>query len=134
MVRYIALIRHTGQCFRVVFPDFPDCVATGATLVEARRAAAEALARCIDDLGRRGAPVPEPRSLDAVMAEDGDPEAMMAIIPVPAVMARTVRVDVSLPEGVLARIDDFARRHNTDRSAFLARAAVHAMRQAQQRT
>ena len=124
MQDYIALIHKDAESdFGVSFPDFPGCVTAGRTLEEARVAAAEALGFHIDGLVEDGAELPAPASLDEVMAEAAARDAVAFLVPAVTVR-RHVRVNVTLPEDVLARIDQVVRVRGLNRSAFLAAAAV----------
>ena len=70
MRQYIALIHKDADSdFGVSFPDLPGCVTAGATLDEARDMAEEALAFHIEGLEQDGEAIPEPSSLEAVMAD-----------------------------------------------------------------
>lgn len=130
MTSYVAMIhKDPVSDFHAVFPDFPGCVATGATLDAVRRAASEALSRHLEGLRRRGETLPEPAPLEVVMGEPAHREAVAFLVPASAAASGVVQVAVTLPEGALARIDAFARRTNTNRSTFLTRAALHAMRE-----
>jgi predicted RNase H-like HicB family nuclease len=69
MRQYIALIHKDADSdFGVSFPDLPGCATAGTTLDEARDMAAEALALHLEGLAEDGAAIPEPSSLEAVMA------------------------------------------------------------------
>jgi predicted RNase H-like HicB family nuclease len=69
MRQYIGLIhKETGSDYGVSFPDFPGVVTAGTTLDEARVLAEEALAFHIEGLVADGEAIPEPSSLEAVMA------------------------------------------------------------------
>ena len=70
-----------------------------------------------------GEELPAPSSLEVIMAdpENGDAVAFLVTLPEPA--DRTVRVNITLPERLLRRIDERAK----NRSAFLARAAEKAL-------
>ncbi len=69
MRQFIALIhKDAGSDFGVSFPDLPGCVTAGATLDEARDMAAEALALHLEGMVEDGDAIPEPSSLEAVMA------------------------------------------------------------------
>lgn len=128
MADYIALIhKEPTSDYGVSFPDFPGCVTAGATLDEARREAAEALAMHIDGMIEDGEAIPEPSSLEDVMAERENREAVAFLVPALARQARAVRVNITLPEDVLADVDRVAGRQGLSRSAFLARAARRAM-------
>lgn len=74
MVEYIALIHKDADSdFGVSFPDFPGCIAAGATLDEARAMAQEALAFHVDGLLEDGAAIPEPLNLSGMAgAENGN--------------------------------------------------------------
>ena len=124
MTSYIGLIRKDADSdFGVDFPDFPGCVSAGATLDEARRMAQEALELHVSGMVEDGEKLPTPSSLEAIMAdpENGDAVAFLVTLQEPA--DRTVRVNITLPERLLRRIDEHAK----NRSAFLARAAEKAL-------
>ena len=121
MSEYIALIhKEPSSDYGVSFPDFPGCITAGVTLDEAQREAVEALAL-------HGESIPEPASLDAVMAQRENRDAVAFLVPLPVRQARAVRVNITLPEDVLAEVDRAAGLQGLSRSAFLARAARRAM-------
>jgi predicted RNase H-like HicB family nuclease len=107
----------------VDFPDFPGCVSAGHTLEEARIMAAEALTGHVATMREFGDPLPAPSDLDAIMADPDNADAIAFIVTVPEVGAKSVRVQVTLPEDLLAQID----AATDNRSAFLARAARRAL-------
>jgi predicted RNase H-like HicB family nuclease len=128
MADYIALIhKEPTSDYGVSFPDFPGCITAGTTLDEARREAAEALAMHIDGMIEDGEAIPEPSLLEDVMAERENREAVAFLVPAPARQVRAVRVNITLPEDVLADVDRVAGRQGLSRSSFLARAARRAM-------
>ena len=128
MASYIALLRKDPESdFGVDFPDFPGCVTAGSTLDEARVMAAEALGGHIACLVESGHDIPEPRTLDAIMADRANRDALPFLVTVEEKESRAVRVNVTLPEDVLKRIDAYATIHGMSRSRFLARAAEQAM-------
>ena len=133
MASYIALLRKDAESdFGVDFPDFPGCVTAGGTLEEARTMAAEALAGHIACMIDDGEEIPEPSSLDAIM---NDPEyvgALPFLVTVPDPNPRAVRVNITLSENLLRRIDAFVKSGGMTRSGFLARAAEQAMATDQQ--
>ena len=128
MTTYIALMHHEpGGGYDVVFPDFPGCVTSGATLPEARALAAEALAFHIESLVEHGEPVPPPSSLEAVASDPEHADLLPFLVTVDTPGDKAVRVNVTLPESLLRRIDAAARARQVSRSAFLARAAEGAL-------
>jgi predicted RNase H-like HicB family nuclease len=125
MTDYIALLhKDKGSDYGVSFPDFPGCVTAGRTLEEARRMAAEALAFHVEGMIEDGEPIPGPSPLDAIMKERENLDAAAFIVAVPTATERAVRVNVTLPESLVRRIDEVT----DNRSKFLAQAASRALR------
>jgi predicted RNase H-like HicB family nuclease len=124
---YIALFEqgeHGG--YSVVFPDVPGVVTAGDNYDEAYRMAHEALAFHIDGLRLDGEEAPEPRSLEDIKASwedwpEWEAEGDFMVVPIALLplQAKSIRVDVMLPERLVARIDAASR----NRSAFLAAVA-----------
>jgi predicted RNase H-like HicB family nuclease len=131
MRSYIALIHKDPHSeFGVSFPDFPGCISAGATLDEARTNAEEALAFHVEGMAEDGDAIPEPSSLEQIMADPENRDAVAVLIPLREQAARTVRVNITLPEATLAEIDRYAEAHGFTRSGFLAQAAKRAIEQA----
>ena len=127
MATYIAVLRKdVGSDFGVEFPDFPGCVTAGRTLEEARRMAAEALALHVSGLTEDGEPIPEPTTLDAIMADPLNRDGVVLLVEAQTRPARSVRINVMLPEDLLQAID----RRTGNRSRFLAEAARDKLREA----
>jgi predicted RNase H-like HicB family nuclease len=128
MRQYIGLIRkETDSDYGVSFPDFPGVVTAGTTLDEARALAEEALALHIEGLVEDREAIPEPSSLDHIMADPENRDGVAILVAVKTEAAKSIRVNVTLPEDVLDKIDRWAVRQGLTRSAFLARAAKHEM-------
>jgi predicted RNase H-like HicB family nuclease len=120
MTSYIALLRKdTKSDFGVDFPDFPGCVTAGKTLEEGRRLAAEALALHIEGMLEDHEPIPEPSALDAIMDVPANRDAVAFLVEVATRPARSIRINVMLPEDLVHEID----RATRNRSRFLADAA-----------
>jgi len=124
MTSYIGLIRKDSDSdFGVDFPDFPGCISAGTTLDEARRMAQEALELHVGGMIEDGEALPVGSSLETIMADPENADAVAFVVTVPDAADRTVRVNITLPERLLRRIDERAK----NRSAFLARAAEKAL-------
>lgn len=125
---YIALIhKERDSDYGVSFPDFPGCVTAGRSLDEARTFAEEALALHALGIAEDGDDPPEPSSLDAVMENRENRDAVAILVPLKAGNARAVRVNITIPEDVLERIDRYAAEHGLNRSGFFTHAAKRAM-------
>ena len=130
MTQYIALIhKEAGSDYGVSFPDFPGVISVGATLDEARAMAEEALGFHVGGLIEDGEPIPEPSSLEQVMADAANRGGVAILVTVRTRPTRAVRVNITLPEDVLARIDDYVKQHGFTRSRFLAHAARRVIEQ-----
>lgn len=128
MAAYIGLIhKQADSDFGVSFPDFPGVITVGTSLEDARVMAEEALAFHIDGLVADGEAIPEASDLDAVMADPQNRDGVAILVAVKTESKKCVRVNVTLPEDILDKIDRFAESHGLTRSAFLAKAAKHAM-------
>jgi predicted RNase H-like HicB family nuclease len=124
MANYIALIhKDPTSDFGVSFPDFPGCVTAGPTLDEARSMAQEALGFHIEGMLEDGDALPEPSSLEAVMAEAENRDAVAFMIDLPDRPAPTVRVNITVSAKDLEAIDTYAEAHGFTRSGFLVQAA-----------
>ena len=128
MNHYIALIhKEPGSDYGVSFPDLPGVITAGTSLDEARAMAEEALAFHIEGMIEDGEAIPKPSSLEKIMARRGNRDAVAILVSAKSGAAKAVRVNVTLPEDVLAEIDRYAAAHGFTRSGFLARAAKQAL-------
>ena len=128
MRHYIALIhKDANSDYGVSFPDLPGVISAGRTLDEARAMATEALAFHLEGLAEDGEAVPEPSTLEEIMAIAENKDGVAVLIDAPAADVKSVRVNITLPADVLGEIDDYAEREGFTRSGFLAQAAKKAM-------
>ncbi|MHC1547749.1 type II toxin-antitoxin system HicB family antitoxin [Phyllobacterium sp. K27] len=128
MRQYIGLIHKEAESdYGVSFPDFPGVVTVGISLDDARSMAEEALSFHIDGLVEDGEAIPEPASLEEVMADANNRDGVAILVSVKTEAKKAVRVNVTLPEDVLQQIDSFAESHGFTRSGFLAKAAKQVM-------
>ena len=121
MASYIALMRKDVESdYGIEFPDFPGCISVGKTIEEARRMGKEALAFHIAGMVQDGAAIPEPSAMESVAASADAQGAVLMLVDGPAKpAAKSVRVNVLLPEDLVEKID----RASGNRSRFLADAA-----------
>lgn len=126
---YVALVhKEDDSDFGVSFPDFPGCITAGTTLADAAALATEALGGHIDLMIDEGLTIPEPAPLDGIMAEAEYRDGVPVMIPAAGRRsARAVRVNITLREDVLERIDAYAAQHGMNRSGFLSHAAQQQM-------
>jgi hypothetical protein len=93
--------------------------------------AAEALALHLAGMAAEGEAIPEPSSLEAIMADRENRDAVAILVPAPAVATtRAVRVNITVPEEALQAFDRFAEAHGLTRSGFLVEAGRRALEKA----
>lgn len=125
MSNYIALIRKDGVSdYSVDFPDFPGCVTAGVNLDDAKDMSKEVLELHVEGMLEEGIGMPNPSSLDMVMADTHNKKAVAFLVEVKARREKAVRVNVTFPESVLNRIDVKAKAKSLTRSAYLQEAAL----------
>ncbi len=123
-MEYIALIRkEDGTEHGVDFPDFPGCVTSGATLAEAMSNAREALALHVEGMITDGEEIPPASTLDAVMADEFNRDAVAAVVPLPPLKSKSIRVDITMDERLVKAVDAKAKSIGSNRSRFLSDAA-----------
>ena len=125
MRHYIGLIRkQAASDYGVSFPDFPGVVTAGTTMDDAAAMAEEALTLHVEGLVEDGEAIPESSSLDDIMADPENKDAVAILrVGLKTYAPKCIRVNVTLPEDILDKIDRLANRHGLARSGLLARAA-----------
>lgn len=122
--RYPSLIhKDEGTNYGVSFPDFPGCVTAGATLEEAYQLAEEALQFHIEGMLEEGLDLPNPTSLDDVVALGEQEGAVVVTMVRTRIPTRSRRINITIDEGLLKVIDAAAAARSMNRSAFLAEGA-----------
>ena len=126
----IAIHKDPDSDYGVTVPDLPGCFSAGETLDEAATMAVEAIQTHVEGMFLDGDAIPEPHSLEEHQANPDFAGAVWMLVSVDMgkISGRTRRINITIPEPALARIDRYARAHGETRSSFLTRAALQAMR------
>jgi predicted RNase H-like HicB family nuclease len=127
MADQVYAVLHKGNTdYGISFPDFPGCISGGRTPEEALVRGRETLAFHVAGMVEDGLPLPRLRTLDELRADpdlrEDFEDAVVALVPV-ELPSKPTRINISIDERLLERIDDAARAAGETRSAFLARAA-----------
>jgi len=122
----IAIEHEPGSAYGVRFPDLPGCFSAGDTLAEAIANASEALAFHIEGLLDAGEKIPTPLEIDHHAADPDFTGVIWALVhlDLAALSGKSKRLNISLPERVLRRIDAAALRNGESRSGYIARVAL----------
>ncbi len=129
MSNYIAVVhKDPDSDYGVSLPDFPGCITAGSTIDEAKDMACEALSLHIKGMLEDGEKIPEPSSLEDVMADPENADAIaFLVVTTPDLKHKSVRVNITVPENTLRQIDVMAKKRGMSRSSFLVHAAQTSM-------
>ncbi|NBX73200.1 MAG: CopG family transcriptional regulator [Alphaproteobacteria bacterium] len=125
MQRYIAILHESRKSFGVSFPDFPGCIATGATAEDAIENAREALAFHVQGMRLDGQKIPKPSLLKHLQsrADWADfADGMIALVPLLPHKTQNIRTNVMLDRRLLSVVDQRAQAKGLSRSAYISRA------------
>jgi predicted RNase H-like HicB family nuclease len=129
MRSYIALVhKETGSDYGVSFPDLPGLVSVASTLDEARALAVEGLALHLRGMAEDGEAIPEPSSLEDIMADRENRDGVAILVEVADTAPKVMRINITMPEDALNEIDRHAERLGLTRSGFLLSAAREALK------
>ena len=131
MPNYIAVVhKEPASDYGVSFPDFPGCITGGKTIDEAKDLAYEALMFHWEGLREDGEPLPAPKNLEDIVDDPENADAVaFLVVSVPNAQGKAKRINITMPEETLRRVDAAAKRRGLSRSAFLTRAAQEVMKQ-----
>jgi predicted RNase H-like HicB family nuclease len=116
-----AVIERTKAEFAVFFPGLA-CGGAGDTMAEAVADAEQGLAAYLEAARESGIEVPPPAEIDKIKVERGiDDVARVLVRYEPP--AHAVRINITMDEALLKRVDAAAEREGYTRSGFLAHAA-----------
>ena len=116
--------------YGIGFPDVLGCVSAGDTVEEAIAQGAAALAFHLEGMAEDGEAMPRPDSIERHRAsadwQTADVWVLVDADP-PQVASRAQRINITLPERMLAQIDAAAEREGVSRSRWLQRVASAAL-------
>ncbi len=131
MPNYIAVVhKEPTSDYGVSFPDFPGCITAGKSIDEAKDLAYEALLLHLEGLREDGQQLPAPTNLEDIIADPENADAVaFLVVSVPDTQGKAKRINITIPEETLRRVDMAAKRRGLSRSSFLTRAAQAVMEQ-----
>ena len=112
----------------VTFPDFPGCFSAADDWADLPRLIQEAVEVYFE--GEAGE-VPPPTPLEVLARDPAYTDGIWLLVDIDLerINPRRVRLNVSLPAPLVARIDRYAAAHHLSRSGFLAQAAEQRLRE-----
>lgn len=126
MARIVTLVHEENGRYGASFPDLAGCTTVAGDLDMLLRKAAEVAAFHVAGLIEDGLPEPVLRSLDELKRDgefrEASEDAAIVLLNVD-LPGRVVRVNITLDEGMLRRIDRAAAETGESRSGYLVAAA-----------
>lgn len=116
------------SAYGLSFPDLPGCFSAADELADLPRAAQEAFEA---HFGADDDPIPAP-STPEKWADDEDYQGgfwLLVDLDSSKFRSRAIRLNITLPENLIPRIDAAAKQLGQSRSGFLAQAAERAIQQ-----
>ena len=122
---YLGIAEPLPENWSISFPAFPGTVTTGRDFAELMLNARDALASVVAAMEEDGEPIPDSSnaSLNPPSYDPGDYHDPRLVLVSVEVGGRSVRINVTMDEGLVARLDGLAERAHASRSALLARGA-----------
>lgn len=122
----VVIHKDTESIYGVTVPDLPGCFSAGDTLDEAIQSVQEAIACHVEGLLLDGEPVPPICSIEEHQSNCDYDGGLWVLINVDLskLSSRAKRVNITVPERVLAIVDEAAKREGESRSGLFCRAAI----------
>jgi predicted RNase H-like HicB family nuclease len=117
------------HAFGVVVPDLPGCFSAGDTLEEAMTNALEAIELTVETMIEDGQQIPAPQPISTHQKKREYKGWIWAVVdaPVEKFFGPAEKINITVPQAILTRIDSYAKSHGMSRSGFLVDAARRAM-------
>ncbi len=129
MSSYIAVVhKDPSSDYGVSFPDFPGCITAGDSIDNVKDLSVEVLSGHIKIMKEFGEKIPTPSKLDDIVADPDYVDVVaFLVVSIPDIKSKTIRVNITLPEDILHKIDVTAKKRGMSRSSFLSHAAQSSM-------
>lgn len=112
--------------YGVMVPDLPGCFSAGATVEEAIDNAVEGVLTHVEGLLADSDPVPSPTPIGELRRRYRGKGSLWALVEVDfsKLSDKMARVNITVPENLLSKIDSYATRTGASRSGMLVNAAL----------
>jgi predicted RNase H-like HicB family nuclease len=128
MMRYLAVIHKDNDSdYGVTIPDLPGCFSAGSTMDEALDMAREAILCHIEGLLADEEMIPVPLSIEVHQQNPDYRDGVLVLIEIDpsAISGEVRRINITMPERILARLDRYVAVNGGNRSAVLTEAAFN---------
>lgn len=122
----VVIHKEAESDYGVTVPDLPGCFSAGTSFEEALDNGKEAIEGHLEGMLADGDPIPEQTPIAEHQKDPAFKDGTWALVEVDLshLSGEVRRINVSLPERILAIIDRAAKEEGESRSGFLAHAAL----------
>ena len=127
-MRYLAVIhKDPDSDYGVTVPDLPGCFSAGSTMDEVLEMTREAILCHVEGLLADDEPIPQPLPMEVHQQNPDYKDGVFMLIEVdPSEISGEVRrINITMPERILARLDKYVAVNGGNRSAVLTEAAFN---------
>ena len=117
---YYAVVTNSPDGFQVNFPDFPESIFTTPDLSQLHKNAELHLERHAQQLNATGKILPLPSSLNDILSKTEASDKMPVPIRLNEGSLGAKRINITLQQSLLERIDQVAHTQGLSRSGFIA--------------
>ena len=112
--------------YGVTVPDLPGCFSAGTTIEAAFENAGEAILTHIEGMLLDNESIPVPSPIDSLKKKYLEKDLVWGLVAVDiGKLSKEIRrINISMPEHILSKIDSYAHAEGETRSGFLASAAI----------
>ncbi len=126
MLYALVIHKDTETSYGVTVPDLPGCFSAGETIEEALENAVEAIECHVEGILLDDEYLPTGKAIEEYLLESDYQGGTWALVDVDLskLGGETKRINISMPELILGKIDSFANNSQKTRSRLLADAAL----------
>jgi predicted RNase H-like HicB family nuclease len=125
---FYPVVIHKDQSsdYGVTVPDLPGCFSAGETVEEALRMAKDAILCHLEGLLLDDEEIPLPSSVERYWDNPNFRSGTFMLVEIhpSEVSGEITRINVTMPQRILARLDQYVASHGGNRSALLTEAAL----------
>lgn len=126
-MRYPVVIHKEAESdYGVTVPDLPGCFSAGTTVDEALEQAIEAIECHLEGMLLDGEAIPTPQDIEFHRNHPDYAEGIWAYVSVDVsrLSGKSKRVNITIPERFLAKMDQFAAKRGETRSGLITQATM----------
>ena len=126
MIYPIVIHKDRETAYSVTVPDLPGCFSTGETIEDALKNAVEAIECHVEGILLDDDHLPVGKTIEEYISDPEYQDETWAIVDVDLskLGGEAQRINISLAERILSKVDSFAKKSQKTRSGLLADAAL----------